>query len=104
MDPEQLALLRGVAEEPDEDAPRLVYADWLEDRGEADAGNFIRAQVHLARAVWEDDTDPEGRLDAGRVRPGVREALLAPLLDAGLVECANRFVNGPAVGVAFWFR
>ena len=96
MDPEQLALLAAVAESPDDDVVRLVYADWLEEQGEADAANFIRAQVHLARIVVEDEE--LGGLAAEQVRPSAREALLAPLLAAGLVECVNRFNNGPEIG------
>src|SRR4051812_21677721 len=45
---EERALLRQVAREPDDDAPRLVYADWLEDHGRAERAELIRAQVRLA--------------------------------------------------------
>jgi len=31
------------------DAPRLWYADWLEERGEVERAEFIRVQVELAR-------------------------------------------------------
>src|SRR4029078_6739128 len=33
---------------PDDDAPRLVYADWLEERGDP-RGTFVRVQCALAR-------------------------------------------------------
>jgi uncharacterized protein (TIGR02996 family) len=33
----------------DDDAPRLVYADWLEEHGDADRAEFIRAQCELAQ-------------------------------------------------------
>lgn len=36
------ALLRAILESPADDAPRLVYADWLEDHGYGQAGEFIR--------------------------------------------------------------
>ncbi len=29
------ALLRAILDSPDDDAPRLVYADWLEENGDA---------------------------------------------------------------------
>ena len=32
----QDAFLRDIIEHRDDDAPRLVYADWLEDHGERD--------------------------------------------------------------------
>jgi uncharacterized protein (TIGR02996 family) len=36
--------LRAVAEEPLEDVHRLAFADWLEERGHAERGQFIRLQ------------------------------------------------------------
>src|SRR4051794_35236595 len=45
---EESGLLRGIARSPDDDAPRLVYADWLDDHGRADRAEFIRAQIQLA--------------------------------------------------------
>jgi uncharacterized protein (TIGR02996 family) len=46
------ALLRAVIAAPDDDAPRLVYADWCEDHGDPDRAAFIRAQVELARDAY----------------------------------------------------
>ena len=48
------ALLCSVLADPDDDVPRLVYADWLTDRGDA-RGDFIRDQCRLARL---DEADP----------------------------------------------
>jgi uncharacterized protein (TIGR02996 family) len=42
------ALLRAVLSAPDDDAPRLVYADWLEEHGDPARASFIRIQVELA--------------------------------------------------------
>ncbi|MFO0845296.1 MAG: TIGR02996 domain-containing protein [Gemmataceae bacterium] len=41
---EKDAFLADILERPDDDAPRLVYADWLDDHGEPDRATFIRAQ------------------------------------------------------------
>lgn len=41
------ALLATIREHPDLDGPRLVYADWLEERGDP-RGEFIRVQLELA--------------------------------------------------------
>src|SRR5262249_29736890 len=60
MDPEQLALLRRISDEPDDDTARLVYADWLEEHGEAPAAGFIRAQVGLERAIVAEPDEPAG--------------------------------------------
>lgn len=45
-------LLRAVLARPDDDTPRLAYADWLDDRGQsgdAERAEFIQVQVGLAR-------------------------------------------------------
>lgn len=39
---ENLALLRGVLEQPFEDGPRLVYADWFEENNQEKRAAFIR--------------------------------------------------------------
>lgn len=47
-------LFSAILERPDEDAPRLVYADYLEERGRAARAELIRAQCALARlSRWE---------------------------------------------------
>src|SRR5579871_2100557 len=43
------AFLQSIIENPDDDAPRLIYADWLEEHGEAARAEFIRIQVEIAR-------------------------------------------------------
>lgn len=45
---ERAALVRAVCESPGDDTPRLVFADWLDDHGESDRAEFVRAQVELA--------------------------------------------------------
>jgi uncharacterized protein (TIGR02996 family) len=47
-DDEALALMRGILAEPDDDAPRLVYADWLEEHGQQERGQHIRLQCRAA--------------------------------------------------------
>jgi uncharacterized protein (TIGR02996 family) len=51
--------LRAIHDRPDDDAPRLVYADWLDERGDADRAEFIRVQCALARAAADDPRRPE---------------------------------------------
>src|SRR5262249_30478553 len=45
---DEAALLGAIGEAPEDDAPRLVYADWLEERGDPDRAAFIRTQCRLA--------------------------------------------------------
>jgi uncharacterized protein (TIGR02996 family) len=48
------ALLSAICAQPDEDTPRLVFADWCDEYGEPERAAFIRAQVELARTPsWE---------------------------------------------------
>lgn len=43
------ALLEAIIANPADDLPRLIYCDWLEERGEAERAEFIRIQCELAR-------------------------------------------------------
>jgi uncharacterized protein (TIGR02996 family) len=43
----QSDFIQAILENPDDDAPRLVFADWLEERGDP-WGEFIRVQCALA--------------------------------------------------------
>jgi len=52
------ALHRAVLEHPDDDTPRLVYADWLEEHGDP-RGEFIRVQCELARMGYDDPRRPD---------------------------------------------
>jgi uncharacterized protein (TIGR02996 family) len=49
----ELHLRAAILSAPDEDWPRLVYADWLDDRGQPERAEFIRLQIEQAR-VWPD--------------------------------------------------
>jgi uncharacterized protein (TIGR02996 family) len=42
-------LHQAILDDPDADAPRLVYADWLEEHGDPDRADFIRLQIGLTR-------------------------------------------------------
>jgi uncharacterized protein (TIGR02996 family) len=64
------ALLAAIAAHPADDTPRLVYADFLDERGsESDAARaeFIRAQVELARPAVRGDGERRKAL-AARVK------------------------------------
>ncbi len=47
MDTSQ-ALLAAIAAEPENDLPRLVYADWLDENGQSIRAEFIRLQIEIA--------------------------------------------------------
>ena len=48
------ALFAAVLAEPDEDTPRLAYADWLDENGDPARAEFIRVQVALANTSEDD--------------------------------------------------
>jgi len=43
------ALLAAIRQAPDDDAPRLIYADWLDEHGQPERAEFIRVQIELAQ-------------------------------------------------------
>jgi uncharacterized protein (TIGR02996 family) len=47
------AFLSGIREDPDDDAVRLIFADWLDDHGEAERAELIRVQCELAGGTPE---------------------------------------------------
>src|SRR5262249_45696762 len=63
------ALAAAIVAEPDDDLPRLAYADWCEEDGDPEYAEFIRAQCALARLPWD---DPQ------RAALRAREAQLVP--------------------------
>ncbi len=48
-DPDWELLLKAVVARPEDDLPRLVAADWLEERGETERAEFIRLQIERGR-------------------------------------------------------
>jgi uncharacterized protein (TIGR02996 family) len=64
------SLQHAILEDPDDDAPRLAYADWLDEHADPDRAEFIRAQIERARL-------PEG--DPRRFELEKREAQLLRL-------------------------
>lgn len=46
---ERAAFLEAIRSAPDDDGPRLVFADWLEEQGETERAEFVRGQIELER-------------------------------------------------------
>ncbi len=70
---------------PDDDTPRLIYADWLDENGDPDRAEFIRLQIDSARL-------PEG--DPRGVDLDVRaEEILAARETEWLGEWSERLVH-----------
>ena len=42
------AFLQAIRDEPEDDATRLIFADWLEDGDRPERTEFVRLQIRLA--------------------------------------------------------
>lgn len=61
------AFIRAIRETPDDDAPRLIYADWLEEHGQADRAEFIRVQCRYSRMLVTQQERSSLRASADRL-------------------------------------
>ena len=55
---DQDALLRALCEAPEDDAPRLIYADWLDEHGDPMQAEFIRRHIAMGPRQlpwWRDE-------------------------------------------------
>jgi uncharacterized protein (TIGR02996 family) len=66
-DDEEDVLFQAVLAEPDDDTPRLIYADWLEERGDPRA-EFIRVQCGQANLPFFLEDDPRFKEQQARLR------------------------------------
>jgi uncharacterized protein (TIGR02996 family) len=87
------AFLQDVLEHPEDDTPRLVYADWLEEHGLPERAEFIRVQCELAKLP---EGDPRAKPLAARERVllarhagGRLGGLRHPLFRRGFLESAR---------------
>jgi uncharacterized protein (TIGR02996 family) len=72
-------LIQDIIADPEDDAPRLAYADWLQEHGQPDRAQFIRIQCELAR---RSEYSPDRRaleLQEDRLLAHHRDEWLAPL-------------------------
>src|SRR5215470_6533504 len=50
------AFVLAILEHPEDDTPRLVFADWLDEHDQPERAEFIRLQVRLtAMPEWNDE-------------------------------------------------
>jgi uncharacterized protein (TIGR02996 family) len=49
------ALLAAILADPDEDTPRLAYADWLDEHGRPERAEFIRLQCRSEPDEWQEE-------------------------------------------------
>ena len=83
----EIALLEAVCSAPDDDGPRLRFADWLEETGQpanAARAEFIRLQCALARLEEFDPQRPELERRANALLARHGEEWARPLVAAAL--------------------
>lgn len=97
--PDERAFLATIAAEPEDDTVRLVYADWLEERGDP-RGEFVRVQCRLARSDESDPHSEELRLRERALLDAHRLSWLGPLTEWGTDWRFRRgFVAAGTLGV-----
>src|SRR3954452_16707488 len=80
------AFVQSVLAHPDDDAARLVFADWLDDPGQPERAAFIRAQVRLAMMDEDDPARPALLRDEASYLPTAQAELTAKKRPAWLAK------------------
>src|SRR5438105_15368274 len=73
------AFLNDIIANPDEDGPRLVFADWLDDNGDPARAEFIRLQCERARLPPDDPRSLDLELRVGELLGAHEPRWRAPL-------------------------
>lgn len=70
MDADDRALLAAIIAHPDEDTPRLMYADWLQEHDQPERAEYIRLSIQLANLRYgEPDFETREAQLRERLRP-----------------------------------
>lgn len=93
-------LLQAILESPDDDMPRLVYADWLEETGRPERAEFIRLGLKLHRPNQHRNVDDERR--QADLLPLMRESWLKEMPQFPGVRWRSFFRGFPTVQVNDW--
>jgi uncharacterized protein (TIGR02996 family) len=88
------ALFRAICEQPWEDMPRLVYADWLQENGQVERADFIRLQCEAWHLCPQYPTVPEARTAASRLLKEHGDKWHAELPTVAGVDWSDLFVRG----------
>src|SRR5436190_22574949 len=101
--PELLALLAAAKAEPEDDTPKLVLADWLQEQDhEADRarGEFLRTLVRFERLPHDDPERSTLHQRFADLWQRHAAAWLGPLPAAGF-RCSSRGYSHPEWGLPF---
>lgn len=111
--PEMRVFFREIKENPDDDTPRLIFADWLQEHGDATAaarGEFLRSRVLRQRLPPDDPIHGLLKRREGELFTAYRWAWLGPLadqaryweFDRGLVQIWAQGEKALTAEVATW--
>jgi uncharacterized protein (TIGR02996 family) len=85
LSPQLRSFFHAIKADPDDDAPRLIFADWLQEQGDpatAARGEFLRLQVLRHRLSEDDPTYSLLKRREGELFTQHRWTWLGPLRDA----------------------
>jgi uncharacterized protein (TIGR02996 family) len=114
--PEVLAFLQDIKQNPDDDTPRLILADWLEEHDDP-RGEFLRVQCELARHLTKSNRQAALKARERELLTAFEREWLAPLQEGysaaqseatfhrGLVQLrlrADDFLGQPWAGPGAW--
>ncbi|AMV27481.1 hypothetical protein VT84_23980 [Gemmata sp. SH-PL17] len=119
MTDDNRAFIASIAAAPDDPLPPLVYADWMDDRGDprgpllrvwadlawraSHAGSGFRALLAEYRRLWH-AADPDWRSAFGAARPWVSAQLAEELCRGYFRYVKQPFIRGEVIpGQANWF-
>jgi uncharacterized protein (TIGR02996 family) len=88
------ALFRAVCENPADDTPRLAYADWLDDHGDATRAEFIRLQCEASHLCPAYSTPTAARNRASQLLKEFGDRWYDELPEIPGVEWGGMFVRG----------
>ena len=113
---ERDAFLKAILADPDDDTPRLVYADWLTEHGEESRAEFIRLtcrpemphttleRVTRGTVGWDITSGPAGVVCAPRMCDAARAVAASLLPFAGEVTIRRGFVHSVTCSGDDWVR
>jgi uncharacterized protein (TIGR02996 family) len=101
-DPQETAFLTSIVEDPDDDANRLVFADWLDDHGHADKAAFVRLEVEFSRLPHSDERFEAIRGELFRLDEAIGGRWSWALVRMGrLLNCGRTKTKDPVLRFAY---
>ncbi len=92
LDADERPLLEAVLADPDDDALRLAYADWLEERGDERA-EYLRAEIAFHRVDVTRDDDLQSAYDRlAKARDVVGDDWVSNVARLRIENCKEGFV------------